>query len=113
MNLVKRFNEKDIEDLFKIFQDHGKNKQDNDILCVWSEPVCYRCPNYILGRYRKLSRDVPQSPWMIGDDRKGRSSIEEIIGEAISIHLGTNIPTKLHGCGREDIDVRCLGEFCM
>ncbi len=81
---------------------------------------------------------MPQSPWSLtstpfqyqpnsnddtgedeGDipdeDRKGRYSVEEIIAsyiyEATSCHACT-----LHGCGREDIDVRCLGNgrpFCL
>lgn len=95
-------------------------------------------PIYVLGRYNKYARDVPQSPWSLtstpfqyqpnsnddtgedeGDipdeDRKGRYSVEEIIAsyiyEATSCHACT-----LHGCGREDIDVRCLGNgrpFCL
>ena len=43
--------------------------------------------------------------------RKGRNSVEEIVTEAIgrSVEAGTN-DLKMHGCGREDIDVRMLGE---
>jgi tRNA pseudouridine synthase 10 len=63
---------------------------------------------YLLGRYRKYARDVPQAAWIIGDERKGRHSIEEIINHVVTKTLrGTNC--KMHSCGREDIDVRCLG----
>lgn len=65
-------------------------------------------PIYILGRYLKYSRDLPQSPWLVGETREMKSSIEDIIGSAIKLVLH-NESSKLHGCGREDIDVRCLG----
>lgn len=63
---------------------------------------------YILGRYRKFARDVPQSAWVIGDDRKGRNSVEEIIAAFVTQELQAK-ECKVHCCGREDIDVRCLG----
>lgn len=115
------------------------------------------CPVYLLGRYRKLARDVPQSPWTVsvngkGDDvdeevptktartesppptdsiametdapeggksvsrgvisyaRKGRCSVEEIINSVVKEFLQAE-EVRMHPCGREDIDVRCLGEW--
>lgn len=42
--------------------------------------------------------------------RKGRNSVEEIIIESIATTVGTDVTNlKMHGCGREDIDVRMLG----
>ncbi len=123
------------------------------------------CPVYLLGRYRKLARDVPQSPWTVsvngkgGEDdegndeenatapaeksarlegneqdkvevdtsedanasakgptgstityaRKGRCSVEEIINSVVKEHLQA-AECRMHPCGREDIDVRCLGK---
>ncbi len=138
------------------------------------------CPLYLLGRYRKLARDVPQSPWTVsmghgkggeedededeggantqnkqarvegclvdnegsssmavdnvsaeGDKstgsgasaksaavnnnngivyaRKGRHSVEEIVNSVVKEHLQA-ADCRMHPCGREDIDVRCLGE---
>ena len=69
---------------------------------------CVPRPVYLLGRYRKLARDVPQARWTLGDERKGRSSVEEIVSEAIAACLQAK-GCKMHPCGREDIDVRCLG----
>lgn len=40
--------------------------------------------------------------------RKGRKSVEEIISHAVCAVLGAS-DCRLHACGREDIDVRCLG----
>jgi tRNA pseudouridine synthase 10 len=65
-------------------------------------------PIYLLGRYRKLARDVPQSRWTLGDERKGRNSVEEIISDVLVECLQAK-SCKMHPCGREDIDVRCLG----
>jgi hypothetical protein len=65
-------------------------------------------PLYLLGRYRKYARDVPQAPWTLGDERKGRNSVEEIISEGV-LHALQGTGCKMHACGREDIDVRCLG----
>lgn len=72
-----------------------------------------RNPVYLLGRYLKLSRDVPQSQWTIssGADagvRRGRASVEEIISEAVVCVLQA-ARCSMHACGREDIDVRMLG----
>lgn len=116
------------------------------------------CPIYLLGRYRKLARDVPQSEWTVtsknydhlndadecddaneptGDDtsalkssvvitrhddpsrvdaellkheRKGRCSVEEIVTSAITSYLRIGKDEcRIHPCGREDINVRCLG----
>eukprot|EP01041_Mallomonas_annulata_P009805 gene9805-20394_t len=43
-----------------------------------------------------------------GKVRKGRTSIEEVVARAVMCVLGAK-GCRLHGCGREDIDVRMLG----
>eukprot|EP01031_Cornospumella_fuschlensis_P029470 gene29470-35570_t len=52
-----------------------------------------------------------------GTSQKGRDSIEEIVGFAVKkVVGGEDTVVKLHACGREDIDVRCLGNgrpFCL
>ena len=121
----------------------------------WNTLVTVK-PLYILGRYRKLSRDVPQAPWDVRSNRKekkedndhnhttegnsysqeeeeeeeeelernanlfpegvqivekerlGRNSVEEIVSEAVCKVLGAK-NCRMHPCGREDIDVRMLG----
>lgn len=66
-------------------------------------------PLFIYGRYRKLVRGLPQSPWPQPDERiKFPTSIEELIAKpAIEMFKAEN--AKLHAAGREDIDVRTLG----
>ncbi|CAM9469917.1 unnamed protein product [Choristocarpus tenellus] len=66
--------------------------------------VLRRDPIYVQGRYMKLSRVVPQTPWM-----KGFYSVQEAIAEPIEAFSGC-AEAILHGGGREDIDVRMLGK---
>ncbi|CAI0435429.1 unnamed protein product [Linum tenue] len=70
--------------------------------------VCCRTPIYIGGRYLKFSRNVSQTRWIIDDERKGESSVEEIIGSSI-LPACQGDSYKFHAAGREDIDVRMLG----
>jgi tRNA pseudouridine synthase 10 len=79
-------------------------------------------PIFLYGRYRKLSREIPQTRWPCRSCR-GRAegcdscngsglqyahSVQDIIGEPIRDALEAD-DTSFHGMGREDIDVRCLG----
>ncbi len=62
-------------------------------------------PLFIYGRYRKLVRGIPQTKWPSG---KYRESVEEIIAKPF-MELTKGEEHALHGMGREDIDVRMLG----
>ncbi len=77
-------------------------------------------PLFILGRYRKLKRGIPQSKWFcrkcrgIGCEncnftgKMYQESVEEYISDPfLSAAKGT--ASKFHGSGREDIDARMLG----
>lgn len=80
---------------------------------------------FIEGRYRKLTRDLPQTvfycPQCKGHPRRRkkcercegfgkltRDSVQELIGWVLGAALKTR-KNKFHGAGREDIDVRMLG----
>ncbi|MHA2223836.1 MAG: tRNA pseudouridine(54/55) synthase Pus10 [Candidatus Hodarchaeales archaeon] len=77
-------------------------------------------PLFILGRYRKLERGIPQSKWFCRKCRgKGceycnfsgkmyQESVEEFISEPVLI-AAKGVASKFHGSGREDIDARMLG----
>ncbi|MAH98738.1 MAG: tRNA pseudouridine(54/55) synthase Pus10 [Euryarchaeota archaeon] len=79
-------------------------------------------PVFLYGRYRKISRGIPQTRWPCRACR-GRSlgcescegtglqypnSVQDLIGEPVREALDGE-DTSFHGMGREDIDVRCLG----
>ncbi|GMT13873.1 hypothetical protein PFISCL1PPCAC_5170, partial [Pristionchus fissidentatus] len=70
-----------------------------------------RDPIYIAGRYCKYSRALPQSPWSADEDATpvpGHSVSEKVTGPIIAL-LGAS-ETRFVASGREDIDVRMLGE---
>ncbi len=86
----------------------------NNMIRIKSNPL------FILGRYRKLERGIPQSKWFCRKCRgKGceycnftgkmyQESVEEFISKPILLAAkGTS--SKFHGSGREDIDARMLG----
>lgn len=81
---------------------------------------------YIEGRYLKHTRDLPQTvffcPVCKGHHRKRhgckrcegfgkltKDSVQELVGWVIAKAAGTR-KHKFHGAGREDVDVRMLGE---
>ena len=63
---------------------------------------------YISGRYLKYSRFLSQTPWEIEGKKIFESSVEEIIAHHLKEYF---LPEsyKFHSGGREDIDVRMLG----
>ena len=62
---------------------------------------------YICGRYNKFRRDLPQTRWI--HKPENNESVEYYIGEPVSeASHGENF--FLHAAGREDVDVRMLGE---
>ena len=60
-------------------------------------------PLYLAGAYRKLVRGLPQCRW-----KEWPTSIQEIVGAPV-LRAAEGEDHRLHGCGREDTDVRCLG----
>jgi tRNA pseudouridine synthase 10 len=80
---------------------------------------------FVEGRYRKLSRDLPQTVFFCPDckghprRRRGcarcegfgkltRDSVQELIGWVLGAAFRTR-KNKFHGAGREDVNVRMLG----
>jgi tRNA pseudouridine synthase 10 len=61
-------------------------------------------PLFVSGRYRKLVRGLPQCRWAAWP-----TSVQAIIGDPVR-DAASGEDHLFHGCGREDVDVRCLGE---
>lgn len=86
----------------------------NDQVKISSNPL------FILGRYKKLVRGIPQSRWFCRQCRgKGcdncnhtgkmyQESVEEFISGPV-LAAAQGVSSKFHGAGREDIDARMLG----
>jgi len=62
-------------------------------------------PLFVYGRYTKISREMPQNPM----PNYYESSIEDIVGKVLCAYARGE-EFKIHGCGREDIDARMLGD---
>jgi len=77
-------------------------------------------PLLIYGRYRKLSREIPQSKWPCrlchgagcdscgGTGKRFQRSVEELVAAPI-LAICRGFGTKMHSVGREDVDARMLG----
>ncbi|KAG1708581.1 hypothetical protein DVH05_022209 [Phytophthora capsici] len=63
---------------------------------------------YMQGRYLKFQRGLSQTPWVLDGERMGESSVEECIGD-IALPFFRGVGYKFHTAGREDVDVRMLG----
>ncbi|KAL4712220.1 hypothetical protein ACJJTC_011081 [Scirpophaga incertulas] len=77
--------------------------------------VCCHSPTYLAGRYIKLSRELPQTPWLVQGRRMMPSSVQDIIFHPLAKACGmseaeTDHRLKFMSAGREDVDVRCLGD---
>jgi len=66
-------------------------------------------PLYLKGRYFKLGRFISQMIWIGRDGKKKyKLSIEEICRNVLKVVNGVDV--KIHAAGREDVDVRMLGD---
>lgn len=65
----------------------------------------YNSPIYIYGRYIKMSRNMCQSPLSISGKFKTERNVSDFSDSFGRFFGGV---AKFMGCGREDIDVRCL-----
>jgi tRNA pseudouridine synthase 10 len=75
---------------------------------------------FVYGRYKKFRRDIPQTKWLCKIcwgkgckrcDYKGKlydESVEELVAKTF-LDAAKGTDESFHGCGREDIDVRMLG----
>eukprot|EP01055_Gregarina_sp_Pseudo9_P005973 Gregarina_sp_Pseudo_9__5972@NODE_978_length_2010_cov_10_964992_g916_i0_p2_GENE_NODE_978_length_2010_cov_10_964992_g916_i0NODE_978_length_2010_cov_10_964992_g916_i0_p2_ORF_typecomplete_len455_score162_51ABC_trans_N/PF14510_6/0_73ABC_trans_N/PF14510_6/2e03AntiTRAP/PF15777_5/2_4_NODE_978_length_2010_cov_10_964992_g916_i02751639 len=61
------------------------------------------------GKYQKWCRDVAQTRWTSGGEQRPKTSLEEILKDKLQSVFGVSV-VKLIGSGREDFDVRMLGD---
>ena len=78
------------------------------------------CSLFIYGRYKKLTRGIPQTKWpcricrgkgCISCNYTGKmyeTSVEELISKK-ALELTNGSDESFHGCGREDVDALMLG----
>uniref|UniRef100_A0A3P9L2Z0 tRNA pseudouridine(55) synthase n=1 Tax=Oryzias latipes TaxID=8090 RepID=A0A3P9L2Z0_ORYLA len=73
--------------------------------CVPQDVQCLHVSVFI-ARYNKFCRSLPQTPWLIDGERRMESSVEELIAAPI---LTAFRAFNFSSSGREDVDVRTLG----
>ncbi|XP_049428394.1 putative tRNA pseudouridine synthase Pus10 isoform X2 [Epinephelus fuscoguttatus] len=76
--------------------------------CISQDVQCLHVSVFVAGRYNKFCRSLPQTPWVIDGERRMESSVEELIAAPILSAFradGFNFSSS----GREDVDVRTLG----
>ncbi|VDD83853.1 unnamed protein product [Mesocestoides corti] len=79
------------------------------VVQLGSVKVSRAAPLAVAGRYVKLCRDLPQTPWVLDGERKLDSSVEELIASPLVSAFGPDTTYNFVSSGREDVDVRCLG----
>ncbi|XP_030636619.1 tRNA pseudouridine synthase Pus10 [Chanos chanos] len=76
--------------------------------CSPQDITCLHGSVFVAGRYNKFSRELPQTPWVIDGERRMEGSVEELIAAPLLSSFraeGFNFSSS----GREDVDVRTLG----
>ena len=63
----------------------------------------------VYGRYNKYSREMSQTPWAVDGQTTKAGSVQCCITGPLKEIFGCQ-EALLHGSGREDIDVRMLGQ---
>ncbi|XP_058832670.1 putative tRNA pseudouridine synthase Pus10 [Topomyia yanbarensis] len=76
------------------------------------ENVSFTGPTiFLAGRYNKISRELSQTPWLIDGKRMRENSVQEIMTLVVGPYFGVPPDSLIFSSsGREDVDVRCLGE---
>jgi tRNA pseudouridine synthase 10 len=111
-------------DLKKLISDKESSKNNNKEQTEILSNIKIRIqinPIFIEGKYKKLVRGIPQTKWPCrkckgkgcsscnGTGKMYKESVEELISNIV-LKETRGYEAKFHGAGREDIDVRMLGD---
>lgn len=76
--------------------------------CRPQDVQCLHVSVFVAGRYNKFCRSLPQTPWVIDGERRMESSVEELIAAPLLTSFRAD-SFNFSSSGREDVDVRTLG----
>jgi len=76
---------------------------------IYPNVSCTMFALYMAGRYNKYCRELSQTPWLLDGERKTESSVQELLCELLKEKVNCS-EYRFSSAGREDVDVRCLGE---
>ncbi|KAA3682000.1 tRNA pseudouridine synthase 10 [Paragonimus westermani] len=82
--------------------------KETEIFSSYKVQLTRECPVVLAGRYVKLSRRLPQTPWIVDGARKLPLSVEELIVNPVRVHFGPSSRITFSSSGREDVDVRYI-----
>ena len=91
-----------------IFAKHSPVPPSVPTSCVMVSTKIIRASSYLGGRYCKYSRELPQTPWFVNNERKCETSVEELLASCFKDAVQAS-ELKFLASGREDVDVRMLG----
>ncbi|XP_013790475.2 putative tRNA pseudouridine synthase Pus10, partial [Limulus polyphemus] len=77
--------------------------------CQYENISCTHSPLYLAGRYNKYSRELCQTPWLIEGEKKMETSVQDLIVDVVNKFIVAD-KIVFSSSGREDVDVRMLGE---
>ncbi len=83
-----------------------KVTDDDTSVHLASVKVTRSAPLIVAGRYVKLCRELPQTPWILDGERKLDLSVEELIAASVVDAFGADTAFNFVSSGREDVDVR-------
>ncbi|KAF8568212.1 hypothetical protein P879_09794 [Paragonimus westermani] len=82
--------------------------KETEIFSSYKVQLTRECPVVLAGRYVKLSRRLPQTPWIVDGARKLPFSVEELIVNPVRTYFGPSSRITFSSSGREDVDVRYM-----
>ncbi|XP_050432393.1 tRNA pseudouridine synthase Pus10 [Adelges cooleyi] len=115
LNTIIRLSNKNLQEILTQMDNKDFVSQYGDLPSIPSSTIIFKGVSsrhesvHIAGRYNKWSRTLSQTPWIVDQERRLESSVEEIISEPIKKHTLVD-SFRFSSSGREDIDVRMLGK---
>ncbi|XP_050537857.1 tRNA pseudouridine synthase Pus10 [Daktulosphaira vitifoliae] len=115
LNTLVKLSNKNLQDILSQMNNKDFESQYGDLPSIPMSTISFKNISsrhdsvYIAGRYNKWSRTLSQTPWIVDQERRLESSVEEIILEPIKNYTLVD-SFRFSSSGREDIDVRMLGK---
>lgn len=114
LNTIIKLSNKNLQNILSQMDDKDFISQYGKMPSIPESTIEFKSVNarhesvFIAGRYNKWTRTLSQTPWIVDEERKLESSVEEIIYEPIKKYASVD-SFRFSSSGREDIDVRMLG----
>lgn len=114
LNTIVKISNKNLQNILSLMDNKEFVDLYGEMPSIPESTIEFKCVDsrhtsvFIAGRYNKWSRVLSQTPWIVDQERRLESSVEEIISEPLKRHALVD-EFRFSSSGREDIDVRMLG----